>query len=90
MTKHILLKTNLHCQSCIDKLKPLLLLIENIDNIYFNLSHPDKLVKIEGSNLTIDKIIQTFKEQGYQAELMNNSINIEFKSLPTEEKFWGK
>lgn len=62
-----ILKTDLHCAKCVDKIEPFLKEDSSIDNYKFELQHPDKLVTIEGDDLNIETIISRFKEEGYSA-----------------------
>lgn len=84
-----ILKTDLHCNKCVDKIEPALKNNSSINNYKFELEHPDKLVTIEGNNLNIDSIISEFKDEGYTALPYKKQQVFHFPEVKSVKKdFW--
>lgn len=84
-----ILKTNLHCNKCVSKIKPALVKEKSIDEFDFNINHPDRLVIIKGNNIDIDHIVAQFENEGYSAEPYNKETNIHFQQLKVDNNsFW--
>ncbi|NOR74119.1 MAG: hypothetical protein GQ525_03055, partial [Draconibacterium sp.] len=64
----IILKTDLHCNSCVSKVEPFLKGESSIKKYSFNLNHPEKLVTIDSDNLNLKTIVSLFGKAGYKAE----------------------
>ncbi len=83
------LKTNMHCESCVNTMKPALKGMNNILGFSFNMNHPEKLAIITGENLDPFSIISSFKLAGYTAEEYKESV-FQFEELKTPKtKFWN-
>lgn len=81
-------KTNMHCESCVNTMKPALIAMSNVLDFSFNMNHPEKLLIIAGNNLDTFSIISSFKIAGYNAEEYQGST-IEFKELEIPKPaFW--
>jgi cation transport ATPase len=85
-----ILKTDLHCNNCIKKVEPILKSDGNIKNYQFDLDHPDKLIKIESSNLNLDFILSQINDLGYSATKMVTKRSIKFQNLDVKGfGFWS-
>lgn len=85
-----ILKTDLHCTTCVDKIEPLLKEDGSIHNYKFELEHPDKLVTIEGNNLNIETIISKFKKEGYSAVPFTKDKVFHFPEIENKiSNFWN-
>jgi copper chaperone CopZ len=83
----VVLKTNLHCQKCIEKVEPVLQTM-GFNSINFNLSNPNKLIEIQGDNINIPKIQERLHKEGYEVEQYNESFSIDVEPLKTTKGFW--
>ncbi len=84
----ITLKTNMHCASCENTMKPVLENTASVQDFSFNMNHPDKLAIIKGKNLDIPSIISKFNTAGYTAEEYKGSaFHIKEMKLP-KTGFW--
>jgi copper chaperone len=63
----IVLKTNLSCSHCVQKVEPVLKNEEGIVDYSIDLEHPDKPVTIFSEGANISSIIAKFKKVGYIA-----------------------
>jgi copper chaperone CopZ len=85
----LILKTNLHCSSCVEKIEPLLKGNNSIKNYSFDLEHPEKLVTIQSDKINFGSIISIFSTAGYKAEDYNQSQVFQIPELKTNKKyFW--
>ena len=48
------LNTNMHCESCVNKMNPILEKTSNVLDFSFKMNHPDKLAIITGENLDLN------------------------------------
>lgn len=67
------LKTNLHCNSCVNKVEPILLSNSDIEEYSIDLEHPDKIISIRGNDLNSQELISKFHDAGYNAEVTSSS-----------------
>lgn len=78
-----ILKTNLHCQSCLNKIEPILKSDKAIKNYKIDLSDLNKTITIESEGLDIDQIIEQIGNIGYSASELNENIQIKnIKKMP--------
>jgi copper chaperone CopZ len=85
----IILKTNLHCNSCVEKVEPMLNSFPGIEEYYFDLEHPDKIISIKGKSLNSQDLIAKIHKAGYQAEVAPPQRIIKTQQLITPTKgFW--
>ena len=77
----ITLSTDLHCDSCLDKINPLLQDDPSIQEFDINLDHPRKLVTIQGNSLNTELLISKFENAGYHAELVSNNQGIQIPEI---------
>ncbi|MBC7566540.1 MAG: hypothetical protein H7223_06200 [Pedobacter sp.] len=62
-------KTNIKCDACIEKIRPYLNGLNNVDNWKVDTNHPDKLLSIEtGQPLNPKEVIMLLDQIGYHAE----------------------
>ena len=83
------LKTDLHCNSCVNKVEPILSSNSDIEEYTIDLEHPDKVISIKGKDLDSQALISKFLDAGYHAEVTSphKLIKIqEFKTQPSS--FW--
>ncbi len=64
----IILKTDLSCQHCVNKVEPVLKSTAGITDYTIDLEHPDKLVIVSSEGANIDALIGGFNKAGYKAE----------------------
>ncbi len=84
----ITLKTNMHCESCINTMKLALKSINNIAEISFNMNHPEKLAIISGNDLDRIGILSAFTKAGYSAkEYIGPAFEFEEYKIP-KSLFW--
>jgi len=83
------LKTDLHCNSCVNKVEPILLSNSDIEEYTIDLEHPDKVISIKGKDLMSQDLISKFHDAGYHAEVTSalGVIEIQELSIPTTS-FW--
>jgi copper chaperone CopZ len=76
--------TDLHCNSCVNTVNPILHDDPTIEHFNINLDHPGKLISIQGSDLNTDSLISKLENAGFHAELFieNPSIQIPEIKLP--------
>lgn len=88
--KTLTLKTNLHCDSCISKIEPILKSNDDISNFSIDLNHKDKIITIESDDLNLNSVISEINGIVYSAELTEDisiAINQENKSIIQD--FWN-
>lgn len=64
-------KTNIHCNSCVGKIGPVLDEIKEIHQWKVDITNPDKTLKVTGNNLDAEQLRQTIRDSGYSIELLN-------------------
>lgn len=85
----IKLSTDLHCESCISKVHPILESDPSIQQYNINLDHPEKLVHIQGERLDTENLISKFEDVGFRAELFNETRQLQFPEIKLPETaFW--
>ncbi len=77
------LKTNLHCNSCVNKVEPILVSNSDIEVYSIDLEHPDKIIPIRGNDLNSQDLISKFHDAGYHAEVTSSSKNSFWKRYVT-------
>lgn len=84
------LKTDLHCNSCVNKVEPILSSNPGIEEFTINLEHPDKIVSIKGKELNSHDLISKFQDAGYHAEVTAPNRIIKIEELKTPAKiYWN-
>jgi len=93
----LILKTDLHCESCIQKVEPILKSDNSIKYFEFDLNHPNKLIKIEANHLNLNSILTQIENAGYTAEKLVFNESLNFPKLDVSDsgfwsnnKKWGK
>jgi copper chaperone CopZ len=85
----ITLSTDLHCNSCVSKVKPILSDDPSIQHFNIDLDHPEKLVTIQGNSLKTEELISKFEHAGYHAQLYNEIKPIQIQEIkPALTAFW--
>ena len=85
----ITLSTNLHCNSCVSKIEPILQDDSSISEFNINLDHPGRLVNIQGNELNTELLISKFEDAGYHAELFKAVPDIQFPEVEIPKNvFW--
>jgi cation transport ATPase len=83
------LKTNMHCEKCINKVEPVLKMDNNVTNWRFDMKHSDKLIIVDGDNIDVDNLINQIDKVGYTAEVRNKGEKIPVKTLIVPKiSFW--
>ncbi|MCK4991173.1 MAG: heavy-metal-associated domain-containing protein, partial [Bacteroidales bacterium] len=83
------LKTDLHCNSCVNKVEPFLSSNPDIEEYTIDLNHPDKIVSIKGKDLKGQDLISKFLDAGYHAEVTAAHKLIKIQELKTpSNSFW--
>ncbi len=84
-----ILKTDLHCGSCVSKIEPVLKAEKAISDYNIDLTHPDKLITITSENLEIKNVITKINNLGYHANVYNGSSAAHIPQINTEDSsFW--
>lgn len=83
------LKTDLHCNSCVTNVEPILLSISDVEEYSIDLEHPDKIISIKGKGLKSQEIISRLNNAGYHAEVASSLGIINTQGLKTPKiSFW--
>ena len=77
------LKTDLHCNSCVNKVEPILSSNSDIEEYSIDLEHPDKIISIKGKDLKSQDLISKFLDAGYHAEVTSPHKLIKIQELKT-------
>ena len=77
----IVLSTDLHCDSCVSKVNPILKEDPSIQQYDINLDHPEKLVTIKGSGLNSELLISKFGDVGFRAEVFNEHKPLQIQEI---------
>ena len=67
----ITLSTDLHCDSCVSNVTPILNDDPTIQHYDIDLDHPEKLVTIQGTQLNTELLISKFEHAGFHAQEYN-------------------
>lgn len=63
-------KTNINCGGCIKAVTPFLSEVEGIQNWTVDTQNPDKILVVEGENVTVAEVVAVVQEAGFEiAEL---------------------
>jgi copper chaperone len=82
----LILKTDLHCNSCVNKVEPILLSNSDIEEYTIDLEHPDKIISIKGNDLKSHDLISKYHDAGYHAEVTSSHRLIKTQELNTPTK----
>ena len=83
------LKTDLHCNSCVNKVEPILSANSDIEEYSIDLEHPDKIISIRGNDLNSQDLISKFHDAGYHAEVTAPHKLIKIQEFKTpSNSFW--
>lgn len=70
MNKTIKLKTNLKCNHCVAKVKPVLDGAKGVQNWSVDLTNPERILTVEiDENGSAEEIVRLLSEVGYRAEI---------------------
>ena len=85
-----ILKTDLHCESCISNIEPIFKNNEAIKQYSFDLDHVDNLIEFESNAMDIESIISQIKENGYSAEVVPTRPDTNYQNKETTIlDFWN-
>ncbi|PAC30291.1 heavy-metal-associated domain-containing protein [Flectobacillus sp. BAB-3569] len=59
-------KTNINCGNCVSKVSPFLNQVEEIENWKVDTSTLEKILTVEGEDLSIDKIKEVVESAGFE------------------------
>ena len=86
----ITLSTDLHCDSCVSKVDPILKDDPSIQHYAINLDHPGKLVTVQGNGLNSELLISKFENAGYHAHLYDESRSLQIPEIKLPKtSFWS-
>lgn len=60
-------KTNINCGGCIAKVTPFLNQVEDIEDWRVDTANPDKILTINGEELSSELILETIEKAGFTA-----------------------
>lgn len=63
-------KTNINCGNCIKSVTPFLNQLDEVDEWKVDTENPDKILTIEGDDITSKGIIETVEKAGFKAEVI--------------------
>lgn len=85
----IILKTDMHCNSCVNVVEPILIGNKSIKEYDININHPDSLITIKADGLNLRSLISKIKALGYNAELYKESKTFNFVEIKLDKiGFW--
>ena len=76
--KTITVKTDLHCQGCVDKISPVLNDAESIEKWQVDLSGQEKMLQVQGEGISTDYIDHLLHQAGYAVTGGNESKSLSF------------
>lgn len=65
MKEEFKFKTNMDCQHCVARVKPLLDKVDGIDSWSVDLNNPDKVLTVQSSGAKANKVIDTVEQAGF-------------------------
>jgi len=85
------LKTNIHCQSCVDEVKPKLDSEQSISKWQVDTKSADKILHVEGKNINNEDVIQLVRKSGYEATPFSETLQLEkWKAFWSEKHKWKR
>ena len=69
-TKELKFKTNINCNGCLNKVKPYLDQLQDLESWEVDTNNPYKILTVKGVQITEEEIIDTIEEVGFNAELI--------------------
>ncbi len=73
-TKTYSFKTNINCSGCVAAVKPFLDQVSEIEHWEVNTNNKDKILSVQASESSGQKIIDTLKKAGYTAEQLPEAV----------------
>lgn len=67
--KTIKFKTNINCAACVAKVTPVLNENTSVEKWEVDTQNPDKILTVEGENISQQELIQSLEKIGYKATL---------------------
>lgn len=64
----LVFKTTVNCGSCVAKITPAMNELDEVESWKVDTENPDKILTVEGEELTPELIIDTLEKVGYKAE----------------------
>ncbi|MBX7241558.1 MAG: hypothetical protein K1X92_07405 [Bacteroidia bacterium] len=68
MQNTLVLKSNINCNNCVQKVTPFLNKESKIQEWVVDTQNPDKLITIKGEDLTFELIEKTLRPSGFKVE----------------------
>ncbi len=68
--KTLKFKTNINCGGCVATVTPFLNRMDEIDNWKVSTENPDKLLTVQGDEITAESVINTLKSAGYEGVII--------------------
>ncbi|SHF01605.1 heavy-metal-associated domain-containing protein [Dysgonomonas macrotermitis] len=65
MNTELKFKTNLDCQHCVARVKPLLDKVSGIESWSVDLANPDKVLTVQSSGANAEQVIDTVEQAGF-------------------------
>lgn len=66
--KELQFKTNINCGNCIKTVTPFLNQLDEVDEWKVDTENPDKILTIEGDDITSEEIVNTLEKAGFKGE----------------------
>lgn len=85
--KTITVKTDLHCQGCVDKISPVFNDAESIEKWRVDLSGPEKMLQVQGEGISTNYIDDLLHQAGYAVTEGNESKSMSFWR---DNKLWKR
>jgi copper chaperone len=61
-------KTNINCSACIEKAKPFLDSVQNVESWEVDTTNPEKILTVKGDGIKAAHVIANVKNAGYKIE----------------------
>lgn len=65
-------KTNINCGNCVRSVTPFLNELDGLDSWKVDTENPDKVLTVEGDEVTIDQVTKAIKTAGFEAKPLEN------------------
>lgn len=65
MKKELKFKTNMDCQHCVARVKPLLDKVDGIESWSVDLNNPDKVLTVQSVGVSPEQVVDTVEQAGF-------------------------
>lgn len=70
MKKELKFKTNMDCQHCVARVKPLLDKVDGIESWSVDLDNPDKVLTVQSAGVSPEQVVDTVEQAGFDITLL--------------------